>query len=76
MGDDKIGVFVCECGDRIAGQLDVPALARQARGAPGVAWVEQAGYWCMPNGLEHMSAVIAERRLDRVVIAGCAPGWE
>ena len=73
MGDDKIGVFVCECGDRIAGQLDVPALARQAREAPGVAWVEQSGYWCMSQGLEHMSAVIAEHHLDRVVIAGCAP---
>lgn len=73
MGDDKIGVFVCECGDRIAGQLDVPALARQAREAPGVAWVEQAGYWCMSKGLERMSAVIAEQHLGRVVIAGCAP---
>ncbi len=74
MSDEKrMGVFVCECGDKIAGLLDVPALARQAGALPGVIWAGQAGYGCLPNGLEHMRAVIAEQRLDRVVIAGCAP---
>jgi len=69
----RIGVFVCECGDRIAGRLDVAALARQVSGLPGVTWVGQAGYWCLPNGLERMRAIAAEQRLDRVAIAGCAP---
>jgi len=69
----RIGVFVCECGDRIARRLDVPSLAGQAGELPGVTWVGQAGYWCLPNGLERMKAIVAEQRLDRVVIAGCAP---
>jgi len=69
----KVGVFVCECGDRIAGRLDVTALARQAGELPGVAWIGQASYWCLPNSLERMRAIVAEQHLDRVIIAGCAP---
>lgn len=69
----NIGVFVCECGVKIAGRLDVSSLARQIGERPDVAWAGQAGYWCSPGGLERMRAVIADKRLDRVVIAGCAP---
>ncbi len=69
----RIGVFVCECGDKIAGLLDAPALTRQVEELPNVAWAGYAGHWCLPNGLEHMRAIVAEQHLDRVVVAGCAP---
>ena len=73
-GDGSIiGVFVCECGDSIAGLLDVEAITRQARELPGVTWAGHLGYWCSPSGLEHMRSTVAEQKLDRVVIAGCAP---
>ncbi len=69
----KIGVFVCECGERIAGCLDVPALTEQIGQLPNVAWTGHAGYWCSPGGLERMRQIIAEHGIERVVIAGCAP---
>jgi heterodisulfide reductase subunit A-like polyferredoxin/coenzyme F420-reducing hydrogenase delta subunit len=69
----RIGVFVCECGGKIADLLDVPALAQQARALPGVAWAGHTGYWCSPSGLECMKALVTEQDLDRVMIAGCAP---
>jgi heterodisulfide reductase subunit A len=69
----SIGVFVCECGDKIAGGLDVDALVRHAGELPGVTWAGQVGYWCLPGGIERMRSVIAEHGLERVVIAGCTP---
>ena len=73
-GDEsRIGVFVCECGDKIAGWLDLPALTRQVEELPNVTWAGHASHWCLPNGLERMRAIVADQHLDRVVIAGCAP---
>ena len=74
LGDEsRIGVFVCECGDKIAGLLDVPAHTQLVSELPGVAWAGHTGYWCSPSGLERMKAIVTEQQLDRVVIAGCAP---
>jgi len=53
--------------------LDVTALAQQAGELPGVTWAGHAGYWCLPGGLERMKTIVAEKRLERVLIAGCAP---
>jgi len=69
----RVGVFVCECGGRVAGALDVAALAQHARELAGVAWAGQAGYWCLPGSIARMRSVVAEQHLDRVVIAGCTP---
>jgi len=69
----KIGVFVCECGGKIANALDIPALLQDVRAENRVAWIEQANYWCLPNGIARMRAIIAERKLDGGVIAGCTP---
>jgi heterodisulfide reductase subunit A len=69
----RIGLFVCECGDKIAGALDVRALVERGRALPGVVWAGRKGYWCLPGGVELMRATVAAQQLDRAVIAGCAP---
>jgi heterodisulfide reductase subunit A len=69
----NVGVFVCECGDNIAGTLDVAALTEHACRLPGVKWAEHANYWCSTCGLERLRTVVAEERLERVILAGCAP---
>jgi heterodisulfide reductase subunit A len=51
----------------------VPALTRQVGDLADVTWAGHAGHWCLPNGLERMKAIVSEQRLDRAVIAGCAP---
>ena len=70
---NRIGVFVCECGDQIAGLVDIEAITQKASALPNVAWTGYTGYWCSPSGLERMKAIASEQHLDRVVIAGCAP---
>ncbi len=69
----RIGVFVCECGSQISSRLALPVLVAQASHQPQVAWADQAAFWCLPSGAERLREAVREQKLDRVVVAGCAP---
>jgi heterodisulfide reductase subunit A-like polyferredoxin/coenzyme F420-reducing hydrogenase delta subunit len=73
MTNDKLGVFICDCGDKVAGILDIEALIESAETLPGVVWVGHAAYWCSPDGRERLQATIRAQELERVVVAGCSP---
>jgi len=76
MSDEKsprVGVVVCDCGGRIADVLDTDALCRQAGEIPEVAYVVRDAYPCSKDGRERIRRAITEQKLDRVLIAGCAP---
>ena len=44
MSGVKLGVFICECGDRIASILDMDALERGVRELPGVAVTQRLAH--------------------------------
>ncbi len=69
----RIGVFVCHCGSNIAGTVDIDAVVETAAGFPGVVHVEANKYTCSEPGQAGIRAAIAERGLDRVVVAACSP---
>jgi heterodisulfide reductase subunit A-like polyferredoxin len=71
--DARIGVFVCHCGSNIAGFLDVSQVTEHARRLPGVVFAESNLYSCSQDSIKHISEVIAERSLNRVVVASCSP---
>lgn len=74
MSDEpRIGVFLCHCGSNIAGHLDVAAVAEHARRLAGVVFVQENMYTCSDAGLSEIKAAIADRGLDRVVVAACTP---
>ena len=73
MSDAKLGVFICDCGDRIASILDMETLERRVRDLPGVALTRRLCYSCSPDGLAAIRSAIVEERLKRVVVAGCTP---
>ncbi len=73
MSEVRTGVFVCRCGERMAGMLNLDALAERACALPGVVYAQPLRYSCSPDGLAAIRAAIAEQKLNRVVIAGCAP---
>ncbi|MBM4466812.1 MAG: hydrogenase iron-sulfur subunit [Chloroflexi bacterium] len=73
MSDVRLGVFICDCGDRIASILDVDALAREVRDLSGVAVARRLRYSCSPDGLAAIQSAIAEEGLNRVLVAGCTP---
>lgn len=73
MSDVRLGVFICDCGDRIASILDMDTLDRGVRDLPGVAVVRRLCYSCLPDGLAAIQSAIHEAGLNRVLVAGCTP---
>jgi heterodisulfide reductase subunit A len=69
----RVGVFVCNCGINIGGIVRVPEVAEYASGLPGVVYVEENLFTCSQDTQDKIAAVIAERKLNRVVIAACTP---
>ncbi len=69
----KVGVFICECGGNISGQVDVNKLRTEAQSMPDVKVAEIAQFLCSKKGLDLVAKSIQENGLDRVVIASCSP---
>jgi heterodisulfide reductase subunit A len=69
--ESRLGVFLCECGARIAPRVDLAGLAKLLDKAPGVAHVEILPFSCLAPGLEMMSAAVAAQGLNRLIVAGC-----
>jgi len=67
------GVFLCECGDDIAGEIDLAKLARETGALPGEPYVATAPYWCSASGRRRIAEAVVEEGLGAVVVAGCSP---
>jgi len=68
----RIGVFVCHCGNEIAGVVDVPAVVAQAIRWPGVVYAAPLDFACQPEGAEAIAAAVSAHELDGVVLAACS----
>jgi len=73
LNEMRVGVFVCHCGTNIGGFLDVPELARYALSLPNVVFSQDNQYACSDAGLTEIKNTIAEKKLNRVVVASCTP---
>ena len=71
--EPRIGVFVCHCGNNIAGVIDVAALREYAATLPGVVHVENNLFVCSQDTQKLIKERLAEHRLNRVVVASCSP---
>ncbi len=71
--EPRIGVFICSCGSNIAGVVDVAAVTRYAAGLPNVVHAENTIYTCSADSLKLIQERIAEKRLNRVIVASCTP---
>jgi heterodisulfide reductase subunit A len=69
----RVGVFVCHCGTNIGGFLDVPGLAEYALSLPNVVFAKDNKYTCSDAGLTEIKNAIAEKKLNRVIVASCTP---
>jgi heterodisulfide reductase subunit A len=69
----KIGVFICHCGTNIGGIVDVPAVVEYVSRLKDVVHVERNLYTCADDGLNAIKQAIANKGLDRVVVASCTP---
>ena len=69
----RIGVFVCHCGNNIAGVVDVKEVAEHASKLENVVLAETLLYACSPDGLKRIRQAVEEMNLTRVVVASCTP---
>jgi heterodisulfide reductase subunit A len=69
----RIGVFVCNCGINIGGIVRVPEVAAYANTLAGVEYVEENLFTCSQDTQDKMTAVIRDKKLNRVVVAACTP---
>lgn len=73
MGQERIGVFVCNCGTNIAKVVDANAVAAAVQDIPGVASARSYKYMCSNPGQEMIAHDIRELGLTKVVVAACSP---
>ena len=73
MAEERIGVYVCNCGTNIAKMVDVAAVADFALTFPGVTVASAYKYMCSNPGQEMIVQDIHEHGLTRVVVASCSP---
>ena len=72
-GQERIGVFVCHCGSNIAGTIDVEEVADWAADLPNVEYTEDLLFACAGNTQQHITEMVTEHELNRVIIASCSP---
>lgn len=71
--EQRIGVFVCECGRNIAGSVDCEAVRAYAETLPDVIYTVVNKYTCSEPGQQEIKKAIIEHGLERVVVASCTP---
>ncbi len=69
----RIGVFICRCGANIARVVSVTDLLRSVSALPGVVYAEENLYTCSTDTQERIKKIIADYRLNRIVVASCSP---
>ncbi len=69
----KVGVYVCHCGENIAGVVDCEAVRAFAERLPGVTVARSYLFMCSDPGQEIIKKDIKEGLVDRVVVAACTP---
>jgi heterodisulfide reductase subunit A len=73
VAEERIGVYVCNCGTNISKVVDVDAVAGSAMQIPGVAIARSYKYMCSNPGQEMILKDIQDNGLTRVVVASCSP---
>ena len=69
----RIGVFICHCGENIAGTVDCEKVAKTCACIPGVEHSVDYKYMCSEPGQSLIREAIKEKKLDGVVVAACSP---
>ncbi|MCL5774163.1 MAG: FAD-dependent oxidoreductase [Firmicutes bacterium] len=71
--EPRVGVFICHCGKNIGGVLDIKYLVGEAKKQENVAYAVDALYTCSQDNLSEIKRIIAEEKLNRVVVTSCTP---
>ncbi len=67
-----VGVFLCECGGRIDGKVDLSLLQEKLEASSLVDHVQVLPYSCERPGISWIRKAVEESGLNRLIVAGCA----
>ncbi|MGA1792102.1 MAG: hydrogenase iron-sulfur subunit [bacterium] len=67
----KIGVFLCTCGGKISSNVALSTLKKEILNNPQVEYCEIIPFPCLGPGLDEVRKAIVQKKLDRIVVAGC-----
>ncbi|MGA2158924.1 MAG: FAD-dependent oxidoreductase [Dehalococcoidia bacterium] len=71
--DQKIGVYICDCGSNIASMVDVGRVVEYARRQKAVAIAREYKFMCSDPGQSLIKDDIKNAGINRVVVASCSP---
>ncbi len=69
----RVGVFVCHCGNNIAGVVDVERVVEYAQTLPQVVFASNQMFSCAGNTQQEIEEAIRREGINRVVVAACSP---
>ena len=69
----KVGVYICHCGGNISDHVDVEKVATAVKDLPGVEVSRTNMFMCSDPGQELIQEDIKAGKINRVVVASCAP---
>jgi len=71
--NNRIGVYICHCGDNIAQYVDIKELMKGVADEEGVAMVKETMFACAGSTQKEMVEDIQREKLDGLVVASCSP---
>jgi len=71
--EPRVGVFVCHCGANIGRVVDVPSVVEYASTLGHVVHAQESIFACSTDNAQEIADKIAEKGLNRVVVAACTP---
>jgi len=71
--EKKVGVYICHCGGNISDHVDVQQLKENVKKIPGVSTAHTNMFMCSDPGQEVIQQDIKAGKINRVVVASCAP---
>jgi heterodisulfide reductase subunit A len=71
--EKKVGVYICHCGGNISDHVDVQQLKKNVEKIPGVCAAHTNMFMCSDPGQELIQQDIKSGKINRVVVASCAP---
>jgi heterodisulfide reductase subunit A len=72
-GEEKVGVYICHCGGNISDHVDVQQLKENVEKISGVCTAHTNMFMCSDPGQELIQQDIKSGKINRVVVASCAP---
>ena len=69
----KIGVYVCECGNNIADNVDIDRIIKTISPMRNIEVIEKHRLLCSEDGKEFLKQSISDHELTHLVVAACSP---